>query len=201
MLRNYFLVAWRNLAKHRLNAGVNLLGLSVAFMCSILLFLMVHREFSVDRFHRNGASLYEVYGLAQAPEKLEKRNSMSYPMAPTLKAEVPAIIRTTGFMQSDNGIRYGNKEVAKQVVLVDNDFFSMFSFPVVKGATANALEGLGDVVISQSTATAVFGKADPVGKMVKVKVNGNWKDVTVTSVLQDPRKVHRFSLIFSPGWS
>src|SRR5438552_3434939 len=131
MLRNYFLVAWKNLRKHRLNAGINILGLSVAFTCSILLFLMVHREFSFDRFHKNKASLYEVYSLSHAPEGDEKGTAMSYPVAPTLRSEVPGIIKATGLMDVGNLIRYKDKEVEKSIRVVDNDFFSMFSFPAV----------------------------------------------------------------------
>jgi putative ABC transport system permease protein len=185
MLRNYFLVAWRNLSRHRMNAGINVLGLSVAFMCSILLFLMVHREFSVDQFHKNKASLYEVYSVAHAPDGDEKGTAMGYPVAPTLRSEVPGIIKATGLMDVGNLIRYKGKEVEKDIRVVDNDFFSMFSFPTVAGTSVNPLSSTGDVVLSQSTADALFGKEDPIGKVVKVKVSGDWRDLVVTAVLRD----------------
>ena len=54
MLRSYFLTAFRNLLRNKLNALVNIIGLAVAFTCSILLFLMVHYEFSFDKFQKNG---------------------------------------------------------------------------------------------------------------------------------------------------
>jgi putative ABC transport system permease protein len=185
MLRNYFLVAWRNLSRHRLNAGINVLGLSVAFMCSILLFLMVHREFSVDQFHKNKASLYEVYSVSHAPDGDEKGTAMGYPVAPTLLSEVPGVIKATGLMDVGNLIRYKDKEIEKEIRVVDNDFFSMFTFPTVAGASANPLASTGNVVLSQSTADALFGKENPIGKVVKVKVNNDWKDLVVTAVLRD----------------
>jgi len=185
MLRNYFLVAWRNLNKHKLNAGINVLGLGLAFACSILLFLMVHREFSIDAFQKNESSLFEVYGIGYNPKGDEKRAGMGYPAAQTFKSEVPGVAKATGLMWAGSGIRYKNKELDKDVKLVDNDFFSMFSFPVLSGQKANPLAGTGEVVISKSTADAVFGKEDPIGKIVKVNVNGDWNDLVVSAVLQD----------------
>ena len=185
MLRNYFLVAWRNLTKHKLNASINVLGLSVAFACSILLFLMVHREFSFDGFHKHESSLFELYVFSRTPGGDGKSTSMAYPVVSALKSEVPAISKATGFMSSGSIIRYKNKELDKDLALVDNDFFSMFSFPVHSGQKVNPLAGTGEVVISKSTADAVFGKEDPVGKMVKVKVSGAWNDLVVSAVLRD----------------
>ena len=60
MIRNYLLTAWRNLQKNKFNAAINIIGLSVAFSCCILLFLMVRHEFSYDSFHRNASRLYQV---------------------------------------------------------------------------------------------------------------------------------------------
>ncbi|HEY4155410.1 MAG TPA: FtsX-like permease family protein, partial [Puia sp.] len=185
MFSNYLLVAWRNLRKHRLNTVVILLGLSVAFACSILLLLMVHHEFSYDAFHRNGSSLFEVYGLGHAPDGDEKTTSMSYPVAPTLKSQVPGILRTTGWLEAGVGIRYKNKQIDKETKLVDNDFFSMFSFPVRSGKKLDPLSSTSNVVLSQSTAEAVFGKEDPLGKVVKVNVNGDWRDLIVSAVLEN----------------
>ena len=68
--------------------------------------------------------------------------------------------------------RYKNKEVDKEIRLVDNDFFSMFSFPLVSGEGINPLASTSNVVLSKSTAEAVFGKEDPIGKVVKLNVNG-----------------------------
>jgi putative ABC transport system permease protein len=64
MLRNYFLTAWRNLLKNKVNALINVIGLAVAFTCCILLFLTVQFEFSYDRWHTAIGRLYQAYDLA-----------------------------------------------------------------------------------------------------------------------------------------
>lgn len=185
MLRNYFLTAWRNLGKNKLNAFINVLGLAVAFTCCILLFLMVHHEFSFDQFQQNNSSLYKVYHLSHAPEGDVKSPTMAYPAAPAFKAGSSGIIRSTPYMWAGAGISYNNKEINKSIALVSNDFFSMFSFPVTAGNAAAPLASPGDVVINTSTATALFGKENAIGKVVKVKTDGKWKDLVVTAVLAD----------------
>jgi putative ABC transport system permease protein len=185
MFRNYFVTAWRNLVKNKLNASINIIGLSVAFICSILLFLTVYFEFSYDAFHKNIANLYRVYNVSHAPEGDEFGTSLAYPAAPAFKRDVQGIAKATRYMSGGVGIRYKSKEVDKSVMLVDNDFFSMFSFPVLSGNAASPLSGTGDVVLSKSTADAVFGQENPIGKVVKIKIGGDWKDLVVSAVVAD----------------
>jgi len=185
MFRNYFKTAWRNLSKNRLSASINVIGLSVAFVCCILLSLTVYFEFSYDKFHTNAAQLYKVYSIGHAANGDEKSGTMSYPAAPSMKANVPGIVKSTGIIYAGTGILYNGKEIGKNTMLVGNDFLSMFSFPVVAGNAASPLGELGNVVISQSTASAVFGKENPVGKQVKVKISGEWKELVVSAVLAD----------------
>jgi ABC-type antimicrobial peptide transport system permease subunit len=125
------------------------------------------------------------YNLSHAPEGDEKGEAFGYPAAPTFKKDVPGILRTTSYLYGGRGIRYKDKEVGKDIILVSPDFFDMFNFPIVAGTRSNPLSDVGNVVLSQSAATAVFGKEDPVGKMVKVKAGGVWRDLTVTAITQD----------------
>lgn len=186
MIRNYFLTAWRNLKKNRLNAVVNMLGLTVAFTCCILLFLTVYREFSYDDFQANRSRLYKVYNVSYRPDGDEKDDAMSYPMGPALKAEVPGIEAVTSIMGAGSTLRYKDKEIEKSVRLVDNDFFRLFSFPVIAGDKQAPLGDVGKIVLAEGTATALFGKEFPIGRTIQVKIGGQWKDLTVSAVLADP---------------
>ena len=95
MLRSYFLTAIRNLSKNKLNASINIIGLAVAFTCSILLFLMVHYEFSFDRFQAKSDRLFQVYNLAHEENGDTKGDVLSYPVVPAFKTEVPGVVRAT----------------------------------------------------------------------------------------------------------
>ena len=185
MIRNYLLTAWRNLLSNKMNAFINIAGLTVAFTVCILLFLMVHFEFSFDTMHKNGDHLFMVYDVSHTADGDERSTSMSFPAAPAFKSEVPGIIKTTSYMWGGQGVRYKGKELEKGILLVDNDFLSMFSFPVISGNRSTPLAGLGDVVLSRATAEALMGKEDPIGKTIALKVSGVWKDLVVSSVIED----------------
>jgi putative ABC transport system permease protein len=183
MLVNYLLTAWRNLAKNKLNAAINILGLAVAFTCSILLFLSIRFEFSFDRFHRDVSRLFTVYGLSHAADGDQLGSAQSFAVIPSMKSEVGGVQRATDLFYGGTGIRYKDKELDKNTWLVENDFFQMFTFPVVEGDNRSPLAGPGDIVLDKATADALFGKEDPVGKTVAVKIGRDWKDLAVTAVI------------------
>ena len=147
--------------------------------------LMVHREFSFDKFHANESSLFEVYSLSHGPDGDAKGTSMSYPVAPTLKSQVPGI----------TGPRVSFGRVLEYVIKTKKSirrsgWWTMISsvcflFPLVSGEGINPLASTSNVVLSKSTADAVFGKEDPIGKVVKLNVNGSWTDLMVSAVIQD----------------
>ncbi|HEX3935731.1 MAG TPA: ABC transporter permease, partial [Puia sp.] len=186
MLRSYFLTAFRNLLKNKLNASINIVGLAVAFTCSILLFLMVNYEFSFDKFQQNEDRLYELYHLAHEEKGDTKGSSMSYPVVASYKAEVPGIEKATAWMQGGRDVSYKDREIRLGIVTVDKDFFDLFTFPVIAGNNGNPLEGLNGAVITQSGAKALCGKEDPIGKTIKAKLEGVWTDLVVTAVVKDP---------------
>ena len=55
MLRNYLLVALRNLSRNRLSSLVNILGLAMGMAAFILIIQYVRFELSYDDFHEKPA--------------------------------------------------------------------------------------------------------------------------------------------------
>lgn len=186
MFRSYFLTAFRNLLKNKLNALVNIIGLAVAFTCSILLFLMVHYEFSFDKFQKNGDRIFQLYHLAHEEKGDMKASPFSYPAAASYKAEVAGIVKASAMLSGGREVSYKDREIAQNIRMVDKDFLDMFSFPVVSGNASTALAELNSAVISESGAKALFGKEDAIGKRIKAKIDGVWNDLVVTAVVQDP---------------
>ena len=185
MIKNYLKTLWRNLLKNKLPAAINVIGMSVAFACSILLITMVYLEFSYDGFHENKEELFEVYNFSNSPQGLEVGSSMSYPVASTLKLEGIGIEKATRIKSRGRVVRYKEKELEQSTQLVDDDFFSMFSFKVIKGSQQHPLVDIGNVVLSEKTAGNLFGKEDPIGKPVDVKIGGKWNTLVVSAVLED----------------
>jgi putative ABC transport system permease protein len=184
-LGHYFKTAYRTMQKNKLHSFLNITGMSVAFTCSILLLLSVYHDFSFDQFHANKDRLFKVYDFYNKPDGPELSNTMGYPMGPTLKAENIGVEKSTRIKYGGNKVRYNAKEINISTIFVDNDFFSMFSFPVVKGNQASPLGNLSDIVISEDAASKIFSRdEDPIGKKIEVNAGGGWKNLIVSAVVK-----------------
>lgn len=188
MFKNYIKTAWRTIRKHKLHTAINILGMSVAFLCSIYLFLIAYYEFSFDNFHQNSSSVFKVYNFYNDyPNETGSRRSatMGLPVAPTLKAEVPGVEMATRYKNGNGAVEYKGKELNLQLHYVDNDFFSIFSFPVVSGNAKAPLGDVGNIAMSEYAAKAIFGKEDAIGKTLKVKTDGEWRNLLVSAIVKD----------------
>jgi ABC-type antimicrobial peptide transport system permease subunit len=185
MIKNYFKTLLRNMQKNKMHTAINVIGMAVAFTCSILLLLVIYQQFSFNNFHANLPKLYQVYNSYSSEQGIKTSLEMGYPVAPTLKGEGVGIEKSTRIKFGGRSVKYKEKDLDLQVTLVDNDFFSMFSFPVVRGSKVNPLANTGNAAISEFAASKLFGTEDPVGKTISANVNGDWKSLVISAVLKD----------------
>jgi len=188
MFKNYIKIAWRNIKKHKVHTAINLLGLAVAFGCSVFLFLTARYEFSYDNFHKESDRIFKVYNYYSDfgnAEGAKRTANMSLPVAPTLKAEVAGVDKATRVIDGESGVAYNNKEFGLYTKYVDNDFFSIFSFPVVSGTEKDPLASTGNVVLTEHAANVLMGKENVAGKIIKVKTGGQWRDLMVSAVVKN----------------
>src|ERR1700743_464117 len=127
MFKNYFKTAIRNLIKNKTHSIINLVGLSVAFICSILLFVMVYYELSYDSFSADGKRAFKLYSVSNGKDGTQKGSGMSYPVARVWKNDVPGIEKVTRYVYAGAVVNYRSKEVPAQIMLGDSDFFQVFS--------------------------------------------------------------------------
>ena len=185
MLRNYLKIAFRTLWKSKGYAAINIVGLSVAFFVSVFLFLTAYFQLSYDSFHQDGNRIFQTYFFSNDPEKAERSGSMPFPLTPALKADYPEVEAAARLLNGSDVVTYKGKYFDKQVMLTDPDFLKIFSFPMIKGNRATALNDRGSIIISQAMAKSVFGTEDPMGKQLQLGLDANKKEFIVTGVLGD----------------
>ncbi len=183
MLRNYFKIALRTLWKHKTHSVINVLGLSLAFGCGLLLFLTAIHELSYDSFHTNRDRIFKVYNQT-GPDRTA--TPMPAPLTPALRREFSQEISHLARVVDGGGyLRAGSKEVEKDVRFVDADFFRMFSFPFKKGVAELALENLSGVVLTEHVAKELFGEAEAMGQSISLREGDTWKPFVVSGVVAD----------------
>ena len=91
MIKNYFKTAWRNLIYNKAFTGINIIGLALGLVCSLLIMLWVRDEYSVDAFHRNGNQLYYAYERKFEDGQVNASYYTQGLLANELKANIPEI--------------------------------------------------------------------------------------------------------------
>ena len=183
MLKNYLIIAWRNLSKDKTFTLINLLGLSVAFGVAILLSMAAFFDLGYNSFHEKGDTIYQVYNMIEAPKGSEAGTSQPAPFAGALKTEVPGVENITRFLEEEALTTYKEKEINLNAVWLDSDFFEMFTFPVLKGNERNPLQEKSSVVVSENTANSLFGKDEAVGQTINILIEGKEEPFTVSAVV------------------
>lgn len=182
MIKNYVKTAWRNLIKDKTNTTLNIVGLSVAFAVAILLSMSAFFELSFDNFHENGQNTYQVYSITQKPKGPEAGTSQAAPFANALREEVPGIEKISRSLNDEALVLYKEKQLNLDVLWVDKDFFSMFTFPILRGSKTNVLHDRSSVVISEETAKNIFGRLDVVGETLNILIEGEERPFSVAAV-------------------
>ncbi len=185
MIKNYLKIAWRNLKKDKVFTLLNITGLSIAFGTAILLSMAAFFDLSYDNFHKNIDTTYQVYAINQTPKGPEVSTSNPIPLAAALKTEVPGIQNISRYLEEDLLVTYGDKELNMNAAYVDNDFFSIFTFPAIKGNLENLLKNKSTVAITQKNAEILFGKEEAIGKTIFLMINGKEHPFTVGTVLKN----------------
>lgn len=181
MFKTYFKLAYRNIIKDKAYAIINLSGLAIGLASSILILLWVQNELSYDQFHKNGGQIYRIAC------DLSDSKTVGAPagMPGGLKAEMPVIRNTVRMRPVWPSMLFskGDKKFEeKRVLYADASFMDVFSFPLVEGDRATALQKVDGVLITQEMAAKYFGKEDPIGKTMR---RDNQENVVVTGVLAD----------------
>lgn len=189
MLKNYFKIALRNLWKNKSYTSINIVGLSIAFGCAILLFLTAWFEFTYDDFQANKDHIFKVYFKISQPDKVHYQANVPTPLTPALTADFSSEIKyATRIVGGGVQIVQGEKTIDESVRYVDADFLKMFSFKMLKGSPLSALNDLKSVVLNEEVAKNVFGKADPIGKTLNMNFGGRIESFVVTGVMEKAPK-------------
>jgi len=191
MLKNYLSLAFKNFRKQKMFSLINILGLTVGITCCMLIFLFIMNEFSYDKFHKNGKNIYRVYRVGNTNGEHRAIPWVSPPYAKALLTDYPDAVQQTLRVMPDNDlVTYKNVSFnEKKIYLVDSNFFTFFSFRLLKGNPATVLNDPLSIVMTASAARKYFGNEDPIGKVVdfnkkmQLKVTGIAEDVPVNSHL------------------
>ena len=200
MIRNYLKTAWRNIRKNKLFSFINILGLSIGIATCFIIMLYVQDELSYDRFNKNADNIARVVFHANLNGgKIDESVTMP-PVAQTMKKDFPEVQDATRILSFGTPKITYNNTVFKddQFALVDPNFFSIFTLPMIEGDAKTALTQPDGIVITQEISEKYFGKAEPIGKIIEIN-SDTTRVYKVTGVIKNmPSNSHfHFDLLGS----
>jgi len=160
-----FSVLVRQLRRHPVYTGINLVGLTVALAACLLIGLYTAEELRYDAFHANAD---RIQVLAIDSDFFGRTTSTSYLMGEILLNESPRVkavarTRTRTYPLMRPG---GDATAPMQVLQTEASFAQIFSFPVVRGDLERALAEPGSIALTASTAKRLFGDDEALGQPV-----------------------------------
>ena len=183
MFSNYFKTAWRNLIKNKAYSALNILGLAVGMAVALIIGLWAYNEYSYDRFLPNYRQLYQVKKNVNSNGKILTFNSVSLKLADVLRSQIPEIeYAAESDWMGGHGLMVDDKKLYLSGAQIHGDFLKMFQYPLLTGNANTVLQDPYSIVLTRSTAKALFGNTDPIGKTVRFD---NKQDLKVTGILKD----------------
>ncbi|HTI94135.1 MAG TPA: ABC transporter permease [Puia sp.] len=186
MIKNHFLVAWRNILRSKGYSSINIVGLAIGMAVTLLIALWAVNEYSYDRSLPNYRQLYHVkVNFTSQHEGTTTQDGISLPLADVLRKDIPGIKRVVeaDWIGSEaSGLIAGDKKLYLNGGAAGSDFWQMFPFPFLKGDPATAFRDPFSIVIDESTAKALFGDKDPLNQTIRIN---NDKVVKVTGVIKN----------------
>jgi putative ABC transport system permease protein len=192
MIKNFVTTTIRHITRNKFYTSLNIIGLSIGLICTILIVLFIKDELSYDRYNENHKKIVRLATDITINGKRDRVATSSMPIGPVFNEsydEVESFVRFRGLGQQL--IKYNGREFhIEGLAYADSSLFNIFSFELTQGSRTESLTQPYSVVLSESIASMIFGNESALGKKIFVgggvpyTITGVMKDIPVNSHLQ-----------------
>ncbi|MCK0177669.1 ABC transporter permease [Flavobacteriaceae bacterium S0862] len=183
MIKNYFKIAWRNLIKSKVYSFINIFGLAIGIAVTIMISLWIIDELSFNKHFENYDSIAQVYQSQTFNGNIGTGQAIPRPLENLLRENYGSNFKhlSMSSWNNSNYLKYGDVNLSRSGNFMQESILDILKLNILKGEK-NGLIEKNSIMLSKSTADAIFGDADPIGKILKVN---SADDMLVTSVYQD----------------
>ena len=202
MIKNYFKIAWRNIIKNKASSFINIGGLAVGMAVATLIGLWMYSELSFDKNFPNHDRIAMVMQNQWINNETDTWNSQAYPLGPDLRSEYGSDFKHVIMASWTGGhiLSYADKNLKISGNFMEPGITDMLSLKMIRGSR-NGLNDPKSILLSASSAKAIFGDADPMDKTIKID-HDNVLTVKVTGIYEDlPENSSFGDLTFISPWA
>jgi putative ABC transport system permease protein len=203
LIANYFSVSSRILLKNKFFSMINILGLAFGITGSTLLFLWIQNEFSYDRFHEGGERIYKVWNRSNENGQVNCWDITPRVLSSVLRTDHTSVEAVTSYADYNTSFLFsaGETKLLKNTgVYTDPEFLQMFSFPMVKGNSKQALADPSSIVVTEKFAKQLFGDKDAFGQNLTISYGDYKFQFAITGILKDLPSNTDFQFEFIIPW-
>ena len=204
MLKNYLTIALRNLVRYKIYTVINALGLATGIAFCLLTFLYVRHEWTYDQFHEKSDRIYRLgmSGGTFGGRDKATHVRLSDQIGPLMRENIPQFAHVVRIYERTVTVSHGDTSFEAQSLVTDENFFQLFTFPLIQGEPKTALTNPNSIVLTQSAAQKYFGQNDVLGQEISIRGKfGKEEEKTflVAGIAGDPpaNSSIQFDLIFS----
>lgn len=199
MFKNYITIAFRNLFRHKEYTLINTFGLAIGLASAFLILLYIQHELSYDHNFKNYKRIYRTVATIHLHGRDEKFAATPASWGPAMTNEITGVDKFTRYYPTGRKltVSFGEKKFYEEgIVNVDSTFFDVFHYKFLVGNSETALDEPYTIVITKNIAKKYFGDENPVGKVLKID---NQRNFRVTAVMQNvPSNSHmQFDMLVS----
>jgi putative ABC transport system permease protein len=198
MIRNYILVAFRNLTRNKLFSIINIFGLAIAMSICMAIIMLVADQLTYDRHNTKRERIYRITSTMVGDNGLEHGNeyaTTTLPVRNELLENYTGVEKAVRIVRGfGNGwIEFDNQDVNVPLAgfYADAETLDFFEYELEHGDSRTALVEPYSVVITKKAAKKLFKQDNPVGETIKVGDLGIYK---VTGVLKETE--HKSHIVF-----
>ena len=186
MLKNYFVIALRQILKDKLFSAINIGGLAIGLAASMLIALFVQYELSHNDFWQNKQNLYQVNTRFNYPGFSFDNEQAAKPVSAELQQYFPEqIVNSARFTSRHPIIQVGDRLFEQEVRLADTQLAQILSFQVISGDLTAALKDTSSIALSESLANKLFGGENSLNKVIEYRDHDDVRSLKVVAVYQD----------------
>lgn len=204
MFRNYLKTAWRNILRNRISSIINIGGLALGMLVAILIGIWIFGELSYNKNFKNYDSIVQVMQNQTVDGTTYTQNSQPYPLAAIMSNEYGRDFKyiVQASWTGGNILSYKEKNITFSGNFMSPDVDRMLSLKMISGQYGS-LKDMHSILLSKTTANALFGKDEALGKVIKisgkltVQVTGIYEDISSNSSFDDLKFIAPWDLFVS----
>lgn len=191
MFTHYLKIAWRNILNDKGYSAINIVGLSIALSCCLLLVFWVKFELSYEKCYPKSESIFRLMVEEQRTERIYNISDIRPGITEKLKASFPQIKYATLTRNEKLPFTVEGKEgdgIMANQLKVNEDFLRIFAYEYVEGSPQSVVDNKGSIM-SEEIARKFFGKESAIGKTVEFGHSGMFRHY-IAAVVKVPENTH-----------